>query len=59
MPPSRNDRGATSAEYSLLAAAIAAVIVVILLALGQHVLRLFEHSCTSVRDQAAPTQSCE
>ena len=48
-----DDRGASAVEYSLLVAAIAGVIVVILLALGQHVYRLFDHTCDSIGAQTA------
>lgn len=58
-PRPRDDRGATSAEYSLLAVAIAAVVVVIVVALGQHVTRLYDHGCTSAAAQAATTETCD
>jgi pilus assembly protein Flp/PilA len=39
----RDDRGVTSVEYGLIAAAIAAVIVIIVFALGANVVALFDH----------------
>lgn len=56
---SSSDSGASSVEYGMLVAAIAGVVVVILLALGAHVSRLFDHSCDSVQAKAAPASSCE
>ena len=47
-PPERDERGASSVEYGLIAVAIAALIVVILFLLGGVVQELFTDSCTAV-----------
>ena len=48
-PAERDERGASSVEYGLLAVAIAALIVVIVFALGGVVQELFSDSCTAVQ----------
>jgi pilus assembly protein Flp/PilA len=53
-----DDTGASAAEYGLLIAGIAALLVVVLFALGGTVSRLFDRSCESVRAKAAPTETC-
>ena len=45
---SRDERGASSVEYGLIAVAIAALIVVILFLLGGVVQELFQDSCDSI-----------
>jgi pilus assembly protein Flp/PilA len=57
--PRRDDRGASSVEYGLLVAAIAAVIVVVLFALGGVVAGLFDKTCDNVQPYAAPSASCD
>ena len=49
----RTDDGATAVEYGLLITAIAAVIVVIVFALGGVVADLFGGTCDKVNDQVA------
>ena len=46
----RNDRGASAVEYGLLAAAIAAVIVVIVFAIGVFTGALFKDTCSSLAE---------
>ena len=43
-----DDRGASAAEYAILVSAVAAVIVVVLFALGSVVHTLYGDSCTSI-----------
>jgi pilus assembly protein Flp/PilA len=52
------ERGASATEYGLLAAAIAAVLVVIVYALGGVVSDLFTDSCEEI-DRSARTGQCE
>ena len=56
--PRHDDSGASAAEYSLLVAAIAALIVAVVFVLGGHVAALFDTSCEAVRAKAAPSESC-
>lgn len=49
------EHGASSVEYALVAVAIAAVVVVVVFALGGIVRDVFGNSCESIRDKAAPT----
>ena len=44
----KDDTGASAVEYGLLVAAIAAVIVVIVFALGSVVKSKFKHTCTDI-----------
>ena len=44
----RRDEGATAVEYGLLVAAIAAVIVLIVFALGKYVKGAFSNTCSAV-----------
>lgn len=53
--PQGDERGASSVEYALIAVAIAAVVVVVVFALGGIVRDIFANSCDSIRDHAAPT----
>jgi pilus assembly protein Flp/PilA len=53
-----DDTGASAVEYGLLVAAIAAVIVIILFALGGAVQDLFTESCKTIDSQVAPSSSC-
>ncbi len=48
-PAIRDERGASSVEYGLIAVAIAALIVVIVFLLGGVVRELFTDSCTAVQ----------
>ena len=45
---SREDRGASAVEYGLLVAAIAAVIILVVFALGDNVKQLFRGTCQNV-----------
>lgn len=47
------DEGASAVEYGLLVAAIAAVIVLIVFALGSVVKGAFKHTCDSISSQVA------
>jgi pilus assembly protein Flp/PilA len=53
-----DDTGASAVEYGLLIAAIAAVTVIILFALGGVVQDLFTESCKTIDSQVAPASSC-
>ena len=44
----REDRGASAVEYGLLVAAIAAVIILVVFALGDNVKELFRGTCQNV-----------
>lgn len=57
-PLRRDERGASAVEYSLLVAAIAGVLVVILVALGRHVAELYGPTCDAIGTRAAAT-TCE
>jgi pilus assembly protein Flp/PilA len=52
------ERGASATEYGLLAVAIAAIIVVIVFALGGVVDDLFSESCDEVRSAASTSADC-
>lgn len=52
------DTGASSVEYALLAAGIAAVLAVAAMALGPMTLELFTHTCDRVDTAMAATASC-
>ena len=53
-----NEDGASAVEYGLLVAAIAAVVVVIVFALGGVVKQVFTNTCTSIKTGAAVTATC-
>ena len=53
----RGDDGATAVEYSLLAVAIAAVIVIIVFALGSQVKAMFNKTCDSISSNASLTET--
>lgn len=48
MMRSRAERGASSVEYGLLAAAIAAIIVVVVFAIGKYTSAAYEDTCSSL-----------
>jgi pilus assembly protein Flp/PilA len=48
----RTDEGASAVEYGLMVAAIAAVIVVIVFALGGVVQNVFQSSCDTIKTNA-------
>lgn len=52
------DRGASAVEYGLLVAAIAALIVVIVFALGNVVTGVFTDTCTSITTETAAADDC-
>ena len=52
------DRGASAVEYGLLVAAIAALIVIIVFALGGVVKEVFTKTCTSIKSGASTTATC-
>ena len=54
----RGDEGASAVEYGLLVAAIAAVIVVIIFALGGIVKNIFGNTCSSISASASVSGSC-
>jgi pilus assembly protein Flp/PilA len=49
----KNDEGASAVEYGLLVAAIAAVIVVVVFALGGIVHSIFSSTCSSISSGAS------
>ena len=49
-----DDTGASAVEYGLLLAAIAAVIVIVVFALGGVVRDMFTESCTTIDSKATP-----
>ncbi|HEY5200845.1 MAG TPA: Flp family type IVb pilin [Acidothermaceae bacterium] len=53
----KDDKGASAVEYGLLIAAIAAVIVVIVFALGSVVKSKFQKTCTLVAGTSAADQA--
>ena len=53
------ERGASAVEYGLLVAAIAAVIILVIFALGDNIKSLFSNTCQSIKDGANTTgKSC-
>ena len=54
----RNDEGASAVEYGLLVAAIAAVIVIIVFALGGVIQEVFQNTCDEVSSGASTTETC-
>jgi pilus assembly protein Flp/PilA len=52
------DEGASAVEYGLLVAAIAAVIVIIVFALGGVIDEVFSDTCDAVQSGAATTADC-
>jgi pilus assembly protein Flp/PilA len=53
----KNDDGASAVEYGLLVAAIAAVIVVIVFALGGLVKNKFQNTCNNIANNGTSTAS--
>lgn len=53
----RTEHGASAVEYGLLVAAIAAIIVLIVFALGGVVKETFNKTCDTIASKTAPTQS--
>ena len=56
--PAHDETGASATEYGLLAVAIAAILVVIVFALGGVVEDLFSNSCNSIQDSAGTATDC-
>lgn len=54
----RHERGASAVEYGLLVAAIAAVIVVVVMAVGTVTGNLFDKSCDSVSAATPEDDAC-
>lgn len=54
----RGDEGASAVEYGLLIAAIAAVIILIIFALGGVIQNIFEKTCSSVKAGASVSSTC-
>jgi pilus assembly protein Flp/PilA len=56
----KDEKGASAVEYGLLVAAIAALIVVIVFALGGVVKNVFSQTCTTITNQtnSASAASC-
>ena len=52
---SRHERGASAVEYGLMVAAIAAVIVAVVFAVGTATGSLFQQSCESIEDGSGLT----
>ena len=53
-----NETGASAVEYGLLVAAIAALIVLIVFALGGVIEEVFTDTCTAVQGGASTTAAC-
>jgi pilus assembly protein Flp/PilA len=53
----KDEQGASAVEYGLLVAAIAAIIVVIVFALGGVVRDTFDKTCDTIATKTAPTQT--
>ena len=54
----RTEDGASSVEYGLLAVAIAAVIVIIVFALGALTTEMFKDTCDGMKAKVSTTQTC-
>lgn len=54
----RDEEGASAVEYGLLVAAIAAVIIIIIFALGGVVKNVFQKTCDSISAKAATSAAC-
>jgi pilus assembly protein Flp/PilA len=52
-----NDEGASAVEYGLLVAAIAAVIVALVFALGSYIRGAFKTSCDSIANQGVTSSN--
>lgn len=53
-----DQQGASAVEYGLIVFAIAALITVVVFAFGGVVSDLFATSCSTIKDKAAPSQTC-
>ncbi len=54
----KDEKGASAVEYGLLVAAIAALIVIIVFALGGVVQGIFSDTCTAISSGASVSASC-
>ena len=54
----KDEKGASAVEYGLLVAAIAALIVVIVFALGGLVKNVFKDTCSEIGTKASVSNSC-
>ena len=54
----RNEAGASAVEYGLLIGGIAAVIVVLVFALGGQIEGLFQDTCDNVKTGSGAAQTC-
>jgi pilus assembly protein Flp/PilA len=52
------ERGASAVEYGLLVAAIAAVIIIVIFALGGTIQGLFQSTCDSIKNGGKSGTSC-
>jgi pilus assembly protein Flp/PilA len=53
-----DERGASAVEYGLLIAGIAAVIVLIVIALGDNISNIFKETCSAVANDGVTTGEC-
>jgi pilus assembly protein Flp/PilA len=53
----RRDDGASAVEYGLLVAAIAALVVLVVFALGGYVKGAFDKTCKEIKSNAAPVSN--
>ncbi len=59
MAAKRNeDKGASAVEYGLLVAAIAALIVIVVFALGGVIEEVFQNTCDTISSEASTTADC-
>lgn len=54
----RKEDGASAVEYGLLVAAIAALIVVVVFALGGIIKKVFKDTCDTIGSHTTPTTTC-
>jgi pilus assembly protein Flp/PilA len=52
------DRGATAAEYALIIALVAAVIITVVVALGSEITALFDDTCEAIAAQNDKSGTC-
>jgi pilus assembly protein Flp/PilA len=55
----RDESGASAVEYGLIVVAIAALIVIIVFALGNVVQTMFGNSCQTIKNATQATGSCQ
>jgi pilus assembly protein Flp/PilA len=51
------ERGASAVEYGLLVAAIAAVIILVIFALGDNITSMFSNTCSTIQSQSNSTST--